>query len=356
MDRSSSKHQMVPRYKFQGIGRTMSSNFFFSLSSIKPQKSTASGSLTWVTSKETPGFVNISFANLRLNKRGSLESMWHPNASKVGYCTEGNILVSIRSPVGNNVFTVKQGEIFFIPQGYVHHIENIGEKECVVSFALNNASPETMYLSKSVYSISDSVFNNTFNTQKGFVDGLKKLKNEDFIKTLPPLTKAPSSTGSPYKFDIEDSKKEILTKGGYVQVGTKNNLPSLQGLGILGFGLNPKGAVEPHWHTNAGELVYIVKGQTIITVLSPDGHVDVLKVNAGEGAFAPASYFHNIENVGQDEVEVIAFFNHENPDYIGIGEVMGSYSNELLTSTFNTPPNYWDAFKKPQTPLVIVPI
>lgn len=334
----------------------MASKFFFSLDAVKPQQNTAAGRLTHVTAKETPGLVNISFANLSLNKRGSLEPMWHPNANKIGYCVNGMVLVTIRTPGSAETFTVKKGEIFFIPQGYVHHIENIGDTESVINFALDHALPETMVISKAVSSISDSVFNSTFNSPAGFVDGLKKSKNEELIKILPPLEKVPAEIKSSFKFDIENSNKAILTKGGYVQVGTKSTLPILQGLGILGFGLTPKGIVEPHWHTNAGELVYIVKGKTRITVLSPDGHVDALEVSAGQGAFAPASYFHNIENIGSDEVEVIAFFSHDAPNYIGIGEVLGAYSNELLTSVFNTPPDYFDAFQKPDKPLVIVPI
>lgn len=334
----------------------MTSKFFFSLDAVKSLQNNAAGRLTYVTAKETPGLVNISFANLSLNKRGSLEPIWHPNANKIGYCVSGMALVSIRTPGSVETFTVKKGEIFFIPQGYVHHIENIGDTECVINFALNHALPETMVISKAVGSISDSVFNSTFNSPRGFVDGLKKSKNVELIKTLPPLKKVPAAANSSFKFDIEHSSKAIMTKGGYVQVGTKVTLPILQGLGILGFGLTPKGIVEPHWHTNAGELVYIVKGKTRITVLSPDGQADILEVSAGQGAFAPASYFHNIENVGPDEVEVIAFFSHDAPDYIGIGEVLGSYSNELLTSIFNTPPDYFDSLQKPDKPLVIVPV
>ena len=66
---------------------------------------------------------------------------------------------------------------------------------------------------------------------------------------------------SRFKFNIAASSKVINDKGGYLQLGTKSNLPVLDGLGILGFGMNPKGSVEPHWHTNAGELVYIVGEQ-----------------------------------------------------------------------------------------------
>lgn len=195
-------------------GKNMTSKFFFSLELTKPQKSTAAGSLTSITAKETPGLVNISFAQLRLKKSGSLAPIWHPNAHKIGYCLEGNVLVSIRSPQQAEIFPVKKGEIFFIPQGYVHHIENSGESECEIVFALNHSSPETMSLSKAIYSISDSVFNSTFNTQTGFIDGLKKSKNEELIKTLPLRAKIPSPIGSPYKFDIEESKKAVFTKGG----------------------------------------------------------------------------------------------------------------------------------------------
>lgn len=334
----------------------MASKLFFSLGSIKPYQSNNAGSITYVTAKEVSGLVNISFSNLKLNEKGSLEPIWHPNANKIGYCIEGKVLVSIRTPGSVETFTVQKGEIFFIPRGYVHHIENIGEQASIINFALDNAYPEIMYLSKAVYSISDSVFNSTFNTPSSFVDGLKKIQNDEIIKTLSNISNVPNFIPNQYKFNIEESGKPILTKGGYVQLGTKPVLPLLQGVGLLGFGLNVKGSVEPHWHTNAGELVYIVKGKTRITVLSPDGQVEVLEVKGGEGAFAPASHFHNIENIGSDEVEVIAFFSHAEPDYIGIGEVIGSYPNDVLASIFNVAPSYFDSFKKPTGPLVIVPV
>lgn len=334
----------------------MTSKYFFNLGAIKPQRNDAGGSLTCVTAKETPGLINISLAVLKLNRRGSLEPIWHPNANKVGYCLQGNALVSIRGPNGLDDFTIEEGDVFFIPQGYVHHIENIGDKENVINFAFNHTEPQTMCLSNAIHSLSENVFNATFNTSPGFLKELNNTKNKELIKILPAMKKKPNFISCRFKFNIEESPKPILTKGGYLQLATKTNLPVLESLGILGFGLNPKGIVEPHWHTNAGELVYIVKGQTRITVLSPDGHIDVLNVNGGEGAFAPASYFHNIENIGKDDVEVIAFFSHAEPDYIGIGEVLGAYNNEVLTSVFNVPSNYFDSLKKPSGPLVIVPL
>lgn len=329
---------------------------FFSLEQIKPQKKYAGGSLTEVTSDQVPGFINISFAALRLNKGGSLEPIWHPNAHKIGYCTQGNVLVTFRSPGGVENFTVAEGDVFFIPRGYVHHLFNNGEEEAVINFAFDHVKPETMRLSKALFSLSDPVFTATFNAPGEFLAGLKKGKDDECIKVVQSKKNYPHDISSRYKFNIGNSVKAVLTKGGYLQLATKTNLPTLEGLGILGFGLKPKGVVEPHWHTNAGELVYIVRGKTLITVLSPDGHIEKMEVNGGQGAFAPASHFHNIENVGNEDVDVIAYFSNADPDYIGIGEVIGAFSNEVLCSVFNVPSDYFDNFKKPMGPEIIVPL
>lgn len=341
---------------FMQEGTTSSGRHFFNLETIKAKKSFSGGSLTCVTSEEMSGLVNISFSLLRLNQGAFLEPIWHPNANQIGYCTQGSAVVAIRSPGAADVFTVNKGEVFFIPKGYVYTITNNSEVDNTIAFALDNAKPQEMSFAKAVYSLSDSVFTATFGSPAEFFDGLKKNKKQELIKTLPSVSKSTNFISSRYKFSIENSSKIINTKGGYVQAALKDHLPILDGLGILGFGLTPKGVVEPHWHTNAGELIYITKGNTRITVLAPDGNVETLNVKGGQGAFAPASHFHNIENIGDDDVEVIAFFSNSQPDFIGIGEVLGSYSNEMLSSIFNVSPSYFDHFKKPSGPLVIVPV
>lgn len=335
----------------------MKSKYFFSLDSIKP-KNESGGSYIHITSDETPGFTNIALSSLKVKSGGSVEPIWHPNASKIGVCLQGSANISIRSPTTNNVFIVNEGDEFFIPKGYVYSVENRGDKDNHIVFAFNNAQPQIMRLSKAIYSLSDSVLGITFQTPVSFYEGLKKAQpqKDELIKNqhLKAL-KSNGSNSNNFKFNLAGSKKNILTKGGYLKIGTKSNFPVLEGLGILAFGLTPKGIVEPHWHTNAGELVYVHKGKVRMTVLSPDGTVDIVDAGPGEGAFAPASHFHNIENLGVEDAEIIAFFNHELPDFIGIAEVVGSYSNELLGSVFNLEPKYFEAMKKTNDPLVILP-
>jgi oxalate decarboxylase len=334
----------------------MQSKYFFSLDAVKSKKISDSGSSLFATSDDAPGLVNISMSRLNLKKGGTQEPIWHPNAHKIGYCLQGEALVSLRTPKGVERFTIKVGDVFFIPQGCIHNIVQCNHEENTIAFAYNHSKPETMYLSQAIYSLSPAVFEATFALKPDFLDGLKKSKKENFLSTVAMQEKNSSAISSRFKFNIASSDKAVLTQGGYLQLATKTNLPVLEGLGILGFGLNPEGVVEPHWHTNAGELVYIVKGKTKITVLSPDGKTDVMEVSGGQGAFAPASYFHNIENIGSEDVEVIAFFNHAEPNYIGIGQAIGAYSNEVLGGVFNLSPSYFETLQKTDQPLVIVPV
>lgn len=89
----------------------MKSKYFFSLDSIKP-KNESGGSYIHITSDETPGFTNIALSSLKVKSGGSVEPIWHPNASKIGVCLQGSANISIRSPTTNNVFIVNEGDEF----------------------------------------------------------------------------------------------------------------------------------------------------------------------------------------------------------------------------------------------------
>ena len=330
-------------------------SFFFSLNSIESTDSSPLGSIKSVTAETLPTLENISFSRLILKKAGLLKPIWHPNAHKIGYCTSGTCVVTARGPGETSEYTVAKGEIFFIPKGFAHQLHNCGDAECIVDFALSHHLPDIMTLERAVDSIPDTVFKEIFGTPSDFVAKLKKSDSGQRIVGQPTCKDIAPGAEETHKFDIEKSEKVIAAKGGFLQLGIKKVFPALEELGILGIGLNPGGIVEPHWHTNAGELIFVVKGKARISVLSPDGAPEVFEAGEGEGAFAPASYFHQIENTGEGEAEIIAYFSSAEPNYIGVGEVVGALTNEGLGAIFNTPSDYFKDMEKPQGPKVIVP-
>ena len=66
------------------------------------------------------------------------EPHWHPNAHELTYCFKGYSLVTVFSNGNCNTFTIAQGEMLFVPSGYLHAIANIGGEcaEFVIAFSL----------------------------------------------------------------------------------------------------------------------------------------------------------------------------------------------------------------------------
>jgi oxalate decarboxylase len=131
-------------------------------------------------------------------------------------------------------------------------------------------------------------------------------------------------------------------------------LNTLEGLSMYAVLLKPQGAREPHWHPNAAELNYLTRGSARITLLSPGGHVDTFDMTAGDLSYMPRGYIHYIENIGTEDAHFAIFFNHTAPSDIGLSGCFGAYSNEVLSSLFGVPANYFDSLPKYQEDLFVV--
>jgi oxalate decarboxylase len=330
----------------------MEAGYFFDLKKLKPQTVCPGGDRTVVAKEQMSALEGISLAHLQLQKGTVQEPLWHPNAHKVGYCVEGSLLVTLLGQGIRETFSIEAGDLFFVPKGHFHILANNTEKQTSIVFALSHQQPDQLTLFQAVRSLSGSAFGATFHIPAQFFEALKISTRESLVNSCATQGMA-GATESRFKFSVAGSGTVVQTEGGYLKAATKSNLPALQDLGVLTFGLKEKGIVEPHWHTNAGELIYIIKGKTRISIMSPDGEHKVAEVEGGGGAFAPASHFHSIENIGSDPVEVIAFFNTADPDYIGLGQAMSACSPEVLSSVFNLPLDQFKSFNPPTGPLVI---
>lgn len=331
------------------------STCFFAASTFKQHEQNAGGSFSVLTCQQLSGLGHMSVVDVTLSVNGFVRPGWHTNAQMIGYCTAGELVVTLHGPSLHERFRVEKGEIFYIPQGAIHHIENVGSGESVVKYAFNHCNPETMSLHTAVLSTPNEAFQSTMGTDEGFLDGLRAGAAQGWIGVSSGTSPHVEASSNRFKFNIEGSDRVIQAAGGYLQAGLKDNLPVLDGVGILGFGLNSGGAVEPHWHPNSDEIVYLTSGRAKAVLVSPFGEVEVQEFGAGGGFYAPASYYHSIEQIGHEDVEGIAFFNNAEMVYIGLGEALGAFGDEVLSSTFNVDPGHFKGMDRPGGPKVIVP-
>jgi len=81
---------------------------------------------------------------------GALRELhWHPTADEWQYVIEGKISVTLFGGSGRyRIETLEKGDVAYIPQGYGHSIENVGDKSCRVLIGLNTGHFESIDLSQ----------------------------------------------------------------------------------------------------------------------------------------------------------------------------------------------------------------
>lgn len=334
----------------------MSQSHLFHLNALSPQHVYPQGTRIDVTQSVFPVLKEMALSLLSVNPMGFREPHWHPNAHELSYCVQGRALMTIFSPgAGHDTFIIEPGCLAFVPMGYLHHIQNIGNEEIKMLICFSDAQPEEINLSSSVGVMPSHVLGSTFNLTASFFEGLHASVKPVFIAEGPQETAFSLAWQvNRFKKNIEAIQPQIQSLGGTVKLNNQFLMPALEGLTLYSLRLEAKGVREPHWHPNAHELNYLIQGRARIILLSPNGNVDDFEMAAGDMSFLPKGYFHYIENIGDKPAHFAVFFNHVLPSDIGLSGCLGAYSNDLLAHLFHVPFSYFDRLPKYQEDLFVV--
>jgi oxalate decarboxylase len=337
----------------------MHSPHTFDIKSTKPQTICKGGSRTIANSDNFPILKGMATYSLLLKKGGVHEPHWHPNAAELSYCLSGKALMTIFGHGDtHNTFTLERDEIAFVPQGFLHHIENISEGETKFVVTFNHEKPEDIGISGSTGSIPNAALDYTFNNKSDIFAKINKPTQDILIGKRSSIARPEfPNIPNPYKFNLKEApqiQSKIQSKGGSVILANAYSFPILNGLACYSLVLKKSGIREPHWHPNAAELDYVVKGRARMTIFSPGGDIDTFEVRPDQIVFIPTAYFHYIENIGDEELHFAVFFSHEKPQDIGISGAFGSYSNEVLGAVFNVNPKIFESLPKYQEDILVV--
>ena len=152
--------------------------------------------------------------------------------------------------------------------------------------------------------------------------------------------------GTSHLFHLGRVKPQNQTEGGYRVEATKSNFPLLQGMSFYRLVLYPKGIREPHWHANADELGYCLKGKVLVSLYATKNEKETFLVNEGEAFFIPSGSLHDVENVNEEASELILQFSHEEPEDFGISSTFGMFSDAVLGNTWGVSSQVFKSLKR----------
>ena len=322
-------------------GEMPASTHLTSLMQKTPNFTSEFGTISHVDADDLPILKRLSLRRLVLAPRGVREPHWHANANELGYCLRGQHLVTI---AGNHSscdsFTISPGQMFFVPSGALHHIENLGEEEGELILAFSNERVEDFGLSGTFGAFTDAVLGNTSGLPAAAFAPIQRSTRNTYIgsRAQPVVPAGQARHVNPYKYDLEAAAPAIASASGSARTARVASWPALQDICMFSVRITDQGMREVHWHPETAEMGYVTAGHGRMTIISPSGGVDTYRMQPGDMYSIPRAYPHHIENVAGAELSILIFFDRNTPGDIGGKVLLSAFSTEVLAATFQTDP------------------
>ncbi|MET9492919.1 cupin domain-containing protein [Nocardia sp. NPDC006630] len=110
-----------------------------------------------------PALHDISMYSLRIREDGMREPHWHPVTAEMGYVHRGSARMTIMDPDGTlDTYVVNEGEVYFIPRAYPHHIEVMNTPDIQLLIFFDQPTPGDIGYRASASAYSRQVLAATF--------------------------------------------------------------------------------------------------------------------------------------------------------------------------------------------------
>ncbi len=321
----------------------------------KPLSTYPAGYSHEVTAKDFPVSKGIAGVSMTLKPGGLRELHWHANAAEWAYVISGHCRVTVIDPDGRSeVKDFGPGDVWYFPRGHGHSIQGIGNEECKFILTFDNG-----YFSEfSTFSISDwiaqtrsEVLSKAFELPQKIFDAFPKKEVYIAQGKLPPGNAedftTPDPTALTHKFALSAQEPEV-SKGGTFNMVDQKKFPistTMSGA-VLTIG---KGAMRQlHWHPNADEWQYYIKGRARMTVFGAKGRKITRDYGPGDVGYVPQGYGHYIESLGDEKCEMLAVFNAGTYQEITLAEWLKKTPKYLLETNFGVDPKVIEDLQKGQ--------
>jgi oxalate decarboxylase len=137
--------------------------------------------------------------------------------------------------------------------------------------------------------------------------------------------------------------------GGWAKEATVAEFPVSENLAGVLMSLNPGGLRELHWHANAAEWAYVIKGQCRVTTINPQGQSQIADFAAGDVWYFPRGFGHSIQGIGAEDCLFVLVFDNGYFSEFGtfsISDWVGHTPPEVLAKNFGVPASTFANFPK----------
>jgi len=289
---------------------------------------------------------SISGVNMRLDAGGIRELHWHL-AAEWGYMSYGNCRVTALDPEGRAyVADVKEGDLWYFPSGWPHSLQGLGPDGCefILCFDDGKASEfNTLLVTDWILHSPPDVVGQNFAVPANTFGKMAPHDLWIFQGTVPgPLAadqdavKSPKGPmANPLTYSLASGPISRQTRGGFVQVADSINFKAATTIAAALVTVHPGGLREMHWHPNADEWQYYIKGSAQMTVFDAGPKAATTNFNPGDIGYIKRSLGHYIKNVGDTDLVFLEIFNSASYQNISLSDWLTHTPPALVAAHLN---------------------
>ncbi len=323
-----------------------------------PSRICNGGTAKEATALNFPVSEMLAGVHMELEAGGLRELHWHANAAEWAYMIRGRARVTTIDPQGQSeIVDFSEGDVWYFPRGHGHSIQGLGPDGCTFILIFDNG-----YFSEfGTFSITDwighvppEVLAKNFGLPQSAFASFPK--SEVYIAKGPvppplPADPAPGTLNVPaetHRYRFLAQKPQVYP-GGTLRIVSEVEFPistTMTG-GLLR--IKPGGMRELHWHPNAAEWQYYLRGRGRMTVFGSGGRARTDEFGPGDVGYVPQGFGHYIENIGTDELELVLAFNSGGYQSISATAWFASNPGLLLSTNFGVPADVFAKFPNGET-------
>ncbi|KAK1049502.1 hypothetical protein LTS16_003779 [Friedmanniomyces endolithicus] len=307
------------------------------------------------TVRELPSSKQIAGVNMRLDEGVIRELHWHKEA-EWAYVLAGNVRVTALDVEGGSfIDDLSEGDLWYFPSGHPHSLQGLGPNgtEFLLVFDDGGFSEEsTFILTDWLAHTPKSVLSENFRLPPELFEHLPAGEKYIFQGSTPGSIdeeKPAAFKKSKLQFThhMLDTPPKIGS-GGQARIVDSRNFPISKTIAAGHLSIGPGSMREMHWHPNADEWSFFIKGRARVTIFAAEGNARTFDYMAGDVGVIPQNMGHFIENLSDEEVlEVLEIFRADQFMDFSLFQWMGETPARLVRDhVFQHHPKAAEAFLK----------
>ncbi len=289
----------------------------------------------------------ISGVNMRLSAGGIRELHWH-QAAEWAIMTHGTCRVTVLDAQGRPyVADVKAGDLWYFPPGAPHSLQGLGPDGCefVICFDDGHANEfNTLLVTDWFAHTPPDVLAKNFGVP---AEAFAKIPLHNlwiFQGTVPGDLAADRAAVARQcrgaALPVRLSARQLGAASRRMRAGasvspTAPTSRSPRTVASALVSVPPGGIREMHWHPNADEWQYYIKGKARMTVFNTGPNALTTDFSAGDIGYVPRNLGHYVENVGDTELQFVGVFRASHYEEVSLSNWLAHTPPKLVAQHFN---------------------